>query len=553
VPRSRNRSRTRSPRDHKAAALVRALRAQIRVLRQREQRFRSVFQQQFQFMVILSPEGRVLEVNEQFPEQGGGVPREEVVGRLFWDTAWWQNLPEARAAWPDRLRAAAGADGPLRSEDQFHSASGELRTAQAAITAVRDERGRVEFFIVQGSDVTEQRAAELQRRRLEQQLREAQKLEAIGTLAGGIAHDFNNLLGSIMGNVALAREALEPGSAARAPLDQIRLAGRRGRSLVQQILAFSRRQPTDMAVQALQPLVRETIALLRSTLPSGVALDLMLPEAPVVVRADANQLQQVLVNLCTNAWHALKGQSGHITIGLDSQPAAGALVVREPGPDEGALRAHLWVRDDGVGMNEATLRRVFEPFFTTKPAGAGTGLGLSVAHGIVTEHGGSISVDSAPGLGSTFHVWLPLSTLPVEAAAPAESGLMPLQGSGQHVLYIDDDDIMIAMVDALLQRAGFRVTTCQDAAAALHDVGQHPFDYDLVVTDFNMPRLSGIEVAYALAQIRRDLPVVISSGYLSEELRTEARRAGVRALLQKENTLEELGALVQRLLADEPA
>ena len=552
--RSRTRFPTRSPRDHKAAVVVRALRAQIQVLRQREQRFRSVFQQQFQFMVILSPEGRVLEVNEQFPEQGGGVPRQEVIGRLFWDTAWWRNLPEARAAWPDRLRAAAEADGPLRSEDQFHSATGELRTAQAAITAVRDEHGRLDFFIVQGSDVTEQRAAELQRRRLEQQLREAQKLEAIGTLAGGIAHDFNNLLGSIMGNVALAREALEPGSAARAPLDQIRLAGKRGRSLVQQILSFSRRQPTDMAPQPLQPLVRETIALLRSTLPSGVALDLLMPEAPVVVRADANRLQQVLVNLCTNAWHALQGQSGHITIGLDTQPAAGvALVAREPGTDDAGPRAHLWVRDDGVGMSESTLRRVFEPFFTTKPAGAGTGLGLSVAHGIVTEHGGTITIDSAPGLGTTFHVWLPLSSQPVEPVAPAESGLMPLQGSGQHVLYIDDDDIMIAMVDALLQRAGFRVTTSQDAAAALHEVGQHPLDYDLVVTDFNMPRLSGIEVAYALAEIRRDLPVVISSGYLSEELRKEARRAGVRALLQKENTLEELGALVKRLLADAPA
>jgi CheY-like chemotaxis protein len=204
-------------------------------------------------------------------------------------------------------------------------------------------------------------------------------------------------------------------------------------------------------------------------------------------------------------------------------------------------------------MNEATLRRVFEPFFTTKPAGAGTGLGLSVAHGIVTDHGGSISIDSAPEMGSTFHVWLPLSTLPAEVAPVAESGLMPLQGSGQHVLYIDDDDIMIAMVEALLQRAGFRVTTRQDATDALHEVGRRPHEFDLVVTDFNMPRLSGIEVAYALAEIRRDLPVVISSGYLSDELRKEARRAGVRALLQKENTLEELGALVKKVLAEEAA
>jgi PAS domain S-box-containing protein len=531
---------------------VRVLRAQIEVLRRREQRFRSVFQQQFQFMVILSPEGRVLEVNDQFPEQGGGVPRDEVIGRLFWDTAWWQNLPEARAAWPERLRAAAAATGPVRSEDQFHSATGQLRTAQAAITAVRDRGGGLDFFIVQGSDITEQREAEARRRTLEQQLREAQKLEAIGTLAGGIAHDFNNLLGSMIGNVALAREALALDHPARAPLDQIRQAGKRGRSLVQQILAFSRRQSTDMAPRALQPLVRETVALMRSTLPSGVSLDMVLPEEAVVVQADANQLQQVLVNLCTNAWHALDGQSGHITIGLESLPVE-PLAAREPGVADAVPMAHLWVRDDGVGMDEATLQRVFEPFFTTKPVGGGTGLGLSVAHGIVTEHRGRITIDSAPALGSTFHVWLPLCAEVAEPTPVAESGLLPLQGSGQHVLYIDDDDIMTVMVEALLQRAGFRVTTCQDAVRALTAVGEQPLAFDLVVTDFNMPRLSGIEVAYALASIRRDLPVVISSGYLSDELRREAQRAGVRALLQKENTLEELGALVQRLLAEDPA
>jgi CheY-like chemotaxis protein len=212
-------------------------------------------------------------------------------------------------------------------------------------------------------------------------------------------------------------------------------------------------------------------------------------------------------------------------------------------------RVRLWVRDDGCGMDDETRERIFEPFFTTKALGQGTGLGLAVAHGIVEAHGGSIVVESAVGQGSTFHLYLPLVD-PVGQPLPLESDVAatPARGHGQHVLYIDDDEVMAAMVHGLLQRLGYRATCLLDAQEAIAFVARDPQDIDLVVTDFNMPNCSGLDVARALAGIRPGLPVAISSGYVSDELRTRAAELGVCAVMQKEHTLEELGALVHAAL-----
>jgi PAS domain S-box-containing protein len=511
----------------------------VEVLRRSEQRFRAAFQQQFQFMAILAPDGRVIEFNQQIAAEGQVVPREDVIGQLFWDTVWWRDLAEMRTAWPQRLREAALRTGPVLSEDSFTSSAGELRHAAAAITAVRTDTGDIDCFIVQATDTTEQRRAEAMKVALEVQLRETQKLEAIGTLAGGIAHDFNNILGAILGNVSLAREAVGPGHPAMQPLDQIRMASRRARKLVQQILAFSRRQPHEMVAQPLRPVVDETLALLRSTLPSAVRLDAVLPSEALWVRADATQMQQVLMNLCTNAWHALKDGRGRIEVGLQATSQQEVL---------------LWVGDDGVGMDATVRQRMFEPFFTTKPLRQGTGLGLSVVHGIVTEHGGSIEVDSTPGSGSRFILRLPRvdaggdSRFGTESRFGADSQHAAVDGDGRHVMYIDDDDIMVLVVESLLQRAGYQVSGFQDADLALAVLRQRPEDFDLVVTDYNMPQRSGIEVAREVARIRPGLPVVISSGYITDAMRAEAQAAGVQDLMNKENTLEELTRLAERIL-----
>ncbi len=532
---------------HTERAFLRQARGELHVA---AQRFRSVFDQQFQFMVILSPQGHVTEISEQLTLRDGAVPADQIIGRLFWETVWWQNVPDAHTLWPERLKRAALADGPLLNEDVFNSSSGERRVAAAAITAVKNAAGEVDCFVVQATDITDSRRAEIQRQVLEAQLRETHKMQAIGTLAGGIAHDFNNILGAILGNLELARQDLGPGHPAQARLAQIRQAGGRARSLVQQILAFSRRQPHDLVVQPLQPVLEETIALLRTTLPVGVSIDLRLSEAPLWVNADATQIQQVVMNLCTNASFAVRQVAGRIEVGLEhlSPPERlGADGVQGPSGD----CAHLWVRDNGVGMDEATQARIFEPFFTTRTTAEGTGLGLSVVHGIVAEHGGAITVDSVPGEGSVFHVLLPLAARAEDAPPAPSNGAVPPRGEGQHVLYVDDDDMMLVVVQGLLQNAGYRVSICRDALTAVASLREDPAGFDIVVTDYNMPGGSGIEVARAARAIRPGLPVVISSGYLSEELRAAAASAGVQHLLQKENTVEELCGLLRQVLVND--
>ena len=532
-------------------AAVRRLKTELRAARQAlqqarnerdlsERRFRSVIDQQFQFMVILSPEGRVVELSEQLLTGDSAVDPAEVIGRLMWETVWWAHTPAMRERWPERLRAAAAADGPVISEDMFNSPTGEPRVASAAITAVKDAAGRIDCFIVQGTDITERRAAERRRAQLEAQLRETHKMQAIGTLAGGIAHDFNNILGAILGNLALAQHDAEPDHPVQPRLGQIRQAASRARSLVQRILAFSRHQPHELVPQPLRPVLEETLDLLRTTLPASVALAVRISDVPLWVNADATQLQRVVMNLCTNAWHALPQARGRIEVGL--VPAAHA-------PD-GATGdwAHLWVRDDGCGMDDATRARIFEPFFTTRERAEGTGLGLSVVHGIVAEHGGTVAVESVPGQGSCFHVLLPVAAVgeeppPVPLAAPPASA-----GAGRHVLYVDDDAMMVVMVEALLLRDGYRVSACVDAAGAIALLKARPDAFDIVVTDFNMPQGSGLDVARVAHALRPTLPIVITSGYLTEELHAAAADAGVSHLLQKENTVDELGAVLQSLL-----
>jgi signal transduction histidine kinase/CheY-like chemotaxis protein len=527
-------------------ALAEALARSQHELERLQRRFRSAFGHQFQFMAILAPDGRVLDFNAQLVP-GIELPRAAIVGQLFWHTPWWVDQPEMQAEWPHRLAAAAASPTPVVSEDRYTSSTGQIRWASAAVHAVRDEHGALDCYIVQATDTTEQREAEALKAAMEDQLRETQKLQAIGTLAGGIAHDFNNILGAIIGNVALARDMLEAGHAAQQPLRRVKRASLRARSLVQQILAFSRQQPLVLRPQPLQPVVLETVALLDSTLPADVQLTTRLPDAALWVHCDATQIQQVLMNLCTNAWHALRGGHGRIEVGLEAM-----------GDGE---RVHLWVRDDGMGMDAATRARIFEPFFTTKSIGQGTGLGLSVVHGIVASHGGTVTLDSSPGLGSVFHVHLPGADPQADAESGVVSGYSTVfgafdaggngagEGRGRHVLVLDDDEPMGLVSAKLLERAGYRVSVFSDPDLALDALRAAPEACDVLVTDFNMSGRNGLEVVRELAAIRPGLPVVLSSGYFDDALVATARALGVRHLLGKEHTLDHLCQRVAEALA----
>ncbi|MBC7984592.1 MAG: PAS domain S-box protein [Candidatus Obscuribacterales bacterium] len=396
-------------------------------------------------------------------------------------------------------------------------------------------------------DIRERKQVESAQRSLAERLREAQKMEAIGTLAGGIAHDFNNILGAILGNVVLARQAIGSDHVAQVSLQEINKAGIRAKNLVQQILAFSRKQPQEFITQPIRALVEDTLGLLRATLPAGVTLDADLANAPIHIDADTTQVEQVIMNLCTNAWHALRKETGHIGVRLH-EVLLDEVTAEQIGGLPAGRYARLTVRDNGHGMDEETQARIFEPFYTTKEPNKGTGLGLAVVHGIVSAHRGAITVQSALGIGTTFEVYFPA----VEATADVPTQPLPnppqTGGRGQHVLYVDDDEALVFLVERMLTGLGYRVSGFEDAQAALAAVRAQPAEFDLVVTDFNMPGASGLDVANELARIRADLPVVITSGYINDQLQAGARAAGVRHLVHKPNTVDELCDVVQRVM-----
>jgi PAS domain S-box-containing protein len=444
----------------------------------------------------------------------------------------------------DALRAAISAGQPIQTELINYRRTGETYWVELKLSPIQDDAGQCTHFVAVERDITERKLAEAHREALEVRLREAQKLESIGTLAGGIAHDFNNILGAILGSVDLARAAVPPEGSGHAALALIESSAQRARSLVQQILAFGRQQAAQRSRQTLRPLIHEAVRLLQATLPANVviAVDGVAPD--LLAEVDGNQLQQVLINLCTNAWHAMPASGGRIEIGLDTRPSS---APPDPANPEAPGRdwAHLWVKDNGSGMPPELQERIFEPFFTTKPVGQGTGLGLSAAHGIVKAHGGHIAVESRVNHGSTFHIYLPLPRhvrSAADAADPASQAPSParLSLNGQRVLCVDDDPLMLTTMQALLEREGCAVIAHFDPCRALDVLRATRGDVGVLVTDLNMPVLDGISLVREARQLSTQLPVVLASGYLSDPQREQAARLGVSVFVQKERTVEDL-------------
>ncbi len=399
---------------------------------------------------------------------------------------------------------------------------------------------------VYSRDITKQKVATQERESLESQLRQAQKMDALGNLAGGIAHDFNNMLGTILGNVELALEDVAPNSAAKESLLQIRSAGRRARDLTQQILLFGRRQATQRGLTQMAPLLEECGQLLRTMLPPTVSLEYSAaPNAPSVL-ADRSQILQMLVNIATNAVQAIQDRRGKIEIRLERAIVSqdDARLDPEILPGDYAV---ICVRDTGIGMSPEVVERIFEPFFTTKPSGEGTGLGLSVAHGIILAHNGVIKVDSKMGEGTSFHIYLPAADIQTSATAISNLAERPSTGQGQRILCIDDDDSMVFLLHRMLQRRGYAVYGYTDADQAIAALRAAPSDFDALVTDYNMPGTSGLDVVRAAKEIRPDLPIALSSGYITEELKVRALAAGVKQLIDKPTDVETYCVAIERL------
>jgi signal transduction histidine kinase/CheY-like chemotaxis protein len=484
--------------------------------------------------ILLRADWTIEHVNTQF-ERVTGRARAELIGQVLWD------------AFPQLLgttfesEARAAMEGTLpRVFEEFSQPLGRWIQSRAYPC----ERGLAVLSI----DITDRKADESARADIEQKVLHVQRMEALGTLAGGIAHDFNNILGAILGHVGLLREHVAAGTPARESVEQIGIAGARARDLVHRILAFSRQGTREFVRQPLKPLLDESLGLMRSTLPPTVELTGELGAAdPCTTTLNSSEVHQVLTNLCTNAWDALPGGQGRIDVVLhaldlqSTQPARVGVLV--PG-----RYAVLTVRDNGSGMSPQTLGRLFEPFFTTKPRGKGTGLGLHVLQSIVQTHGGAIVVESVPGAGTSFVVYLP-------AADAKDTGPVPqpvdtsVPGHGQRVAYVDDDEVVLLMVERLLDRAGFEVTAFGRPEVLLGGLRSGALCFDLLVSDYSMPGLTGLELAREARVLCPRMPVIVSSGFVSDELRAAALAAGVSHVLHKEQTYEELPRLAALTIA----
>jgi len=415
---------------------------------------------------------------------------------------------------------------------------GDSVALDVSVSIERHPEGRIITLFVR--DLTQQKKLEAHRAALEVQLRESQKMQAIGTMAGGIAHDFNNIISAILGNVELARQDAEAQTGIATCLGEIDKAGRRARDLVRQILTFSRNEPPRRVPLQLADVVHETMQLLKVSLAPQVALQASIAPMTPAVLADPTQIEQALLNLCTNAMYAVGTESGRILIRLECcTPHAS----NKP-------EVKLSVSDTGCGMPATTIDRIFEPFFTTKPVGQGTGLGLSVVHGIMRSHAGRVEVTSSLGMGSEFSLYFPACEMAPTASITAAAAIVQQQGSGQRVMYVDDDEALVFLVKRVLSRQGYQVQTFSDPKAALTALQNESVPIDLLVTDFNMPGYSGVELLRDAQRIRPNLPVALASGYVTPQIEHDALQAGARALIHKPNDIDELCATVQRLLSE---
>ncbi|MGH8691354.1 MAG: hybrid sensor histidine kinase/response regulator, partial [Burkholderiales bacterium] len=391
-------------------------------------------------------------------------------------------------------------------------------------------------------DITERRQADAERTRLESRLRQAEKMEAVGRLAGGIAHDFNNILGGILGYAEMLAEKAPAGSPLKRYAENVLTGASRASGLVEQILSYSRSQRGRRMPVDLGRIVAETLELVRGSLAPGIRLDAELPADPLYVVGDATQLHQVTMNLCTNACHAM-GEHGTLRVRLEPAAVDAERTLAHTALHAGAY-ARLTVEDTGSGMDEATLARIFEPFFTTKEVGKGTGLGLALVYGIVTDSGGAIDVASTPGRGSTFAIYLPSVDAPAIAEDPAAAPVA--RGQGERVLVVDDEEALVALTSEVLKHFGYEPVGCSDGTAALaaFDSGK----IDAVIADEVMPGISGTQLARALRRRRADLPIVLVSGYTGPMLSERALAAGVTEILKKPVQSRDIASALARVL-----
>ena len=396
-------------------------------------------------------------------------------------------------------------------------------------------------------DITKQTIAESEKHELETQLRQAQRLETIGTLAGGIAHDFNNILTPIMGYAEMLEQMVPPGEPIADYIHEIRHASERAKNLVEQILTFSRMDESHLSSVSLAAIVTESLKLLRPSIPSTITISTDIDNKTDNVLADVSQMHQVIVNLCANAYQAMEKTGGKLTIRLRPLYPDPALLNSLPALQDQPYLL-LTISDTGPGMDSKTMGRIFEPFFTTKPVNKGTGLGLSVVHGIITQHKGVITVVSEPGNGTAFHIYLPLIDKPEATKKPNSSDETKARGNCS-ILFVDDEPSTVKMIKPMLENKGYDVTTTTSASKALDTIRRNPDSFDLLITDLTMPEMTGTTLACKADHIIPGLPVILITGYANDQkLLQKTDLTKVRKILRKPISFTLLHTAIQQIV-----
>ena len=438
-------------------------------------------------------------------------------------------------------RVMAGESTSGTNEYRIVRPDGSIRWVRDSFNVTNVADGNLELHGVV-SDITERKAAEEQRQRAQIELQRAQRLKAIGVLAGGIAHDFNNILATITNFTYLSSQQVRPESGVARHLEQVMEASTRARDLVRQILTFSREGEQERKPLLIAPVVKEALKLVRASLPAMIEIKQRIRPDSGMVLADITQIQQILVNLCTNSYHSIGDKGGVVEVELSAIE-----VGKREGVEQGP-HVCLTVSDTGAGMSPEVRERIFEPFFTTKAVGQGTGLGLSVVHGIVTRHDGAIFVRSNPGIGTVFEIYLPRLTEQEQAPSEAETAEPGAEGPGaKRILFVDDEPSLVQATELILESLGYEVTALSSSNETLLQFRKRPYHYDAIISDINMPEMTGIELARKALEIRPGVPIVLVTGFsdlISEE---EAKKMGIRALMMKPYHVGELSAVLREI------
>ena len=488
-------------------------------LRESEERFRALFEQAAVGVAqIETKTGKFMKINKTYCDIVG-YTIEEMAALTF------EQLTDHDDS--DLCSMNLLIEGKIKeftSEKRYYHKSGSTVWVNLTVSPLwtKGEEGNYYMAVVQ--DITERKIMEEQKNKLEHQLRQSQKMEAIGTLAGGIAHDFNNILGAIIGFTELSILDLPPDSPVNDYLNRILLSGNRARELVKQILSFSRKEHQECKPVEIGSVIRESLKLLRPLLPSTVDIRENIQSQSGIIMADTTQIHQILMNLCTNASYAMREKGGLIHIEL----ADIDISIPFPGELKAGPYVMLTVSDTGPGMEKNVMERIFEPYFTTKKHGEGTGMGLSVVYGIVKNYGGHVIVYSEPGKGTSFHIYLPR----IEHRVIPEIS-EPVKGGDERILFVDDEKELVNVYRVMLKNLGYEVTATEDSEEALNLFRQEPYKFDLLITDYTMPKLTGRELSDEILKVKPDFPVILCSGFSETFNKEHAIEAGIKEFLMK--------------------